>query len=41
MYHLSQGHAIALAGSGFSPWRPGFDFRPIHVGFVVDIVSLG
>ena len=26
---------------GLSPWRPRFDPRPVHVGFVVDKVTLG
>lgn len=27
--------------SGLSPWRPGFDRRPLLVVFAVDIVALG
>jgi len=41
MQHLSQGHAIPLAGSGLSPLRSGLDLRPVHVGFMVDRVVLG
>jgi hypothetical protein len=26
---------------GLLPWRPGFDPKPVHVGFVVDKVTVG
>ena len=27
--------------AGLVPWRPGFDHRPVRVGFVVNKVALG
>jgi hypothetical protein len=27
--------------AGLPPWRPGFNHRSVHVGFVVDKVTLG
>jgi hypothetical protein len=30
---------LKLFVAGFSPWRPGFISRVIHVGFVVDKVA--
>ena len=29
-----------LSVASFSPWRPGFDPRPIHVRFVMEKVTL-
>jgi hypothetical protein len=43
MTHVTfkSGPCQALTGSGLSPWRPGFDLRPVHVGFGVDKFALG
>jgi hypothetical protein len=27
--------------ASFTPWRPGFDPRPVYVGFTIDKVVMG
>jgi hypothetical protein len=42
MYPRYYGGAVhRLLVTSFSPWRPGFDPRPVYTGFTIDKVVLG
>jgi hypothetical protein len=41
MWYQSSANMVRWLDAGLSPRRPGFDPRPVHVGFVVEKVTQG